>query len=639
MFRSLLGGALLLLAGAALGADLGRAEAALQRGEAAVALDIYQQLARQGDAEAKYRLGEMYLQGRGVEADEAWAITWLRGAAAQGHSGARARLEALYQAAGLPPAAASHSGLSPSSPQVAQDPTPAEAPAAPTAAGPEAEPAPAAGPPRLNGLSEDEARALALAQAHGLRILYDPARRPAAEPGEVAEAVAEAREETVEAALDAREGAGGPEAEAAAASTGAEARGSGLFGRLFGGGDSDAQRREPAPVEERRPGPAPEDGAVAAALMAASEAQEAGAYGDAAGRYLSLAESGHSEAQTRLGALYQAGKGLPQDLDQARHWYRQAADQGHPEAQYHLGNMHLLGEGVPQDDVQALHWYRRAAEAGHEGARVNMDNLVRAGVDEPASPPADAAAGAVPVPGEPKFVPLDDPLADAPEPAPETGPETQAGAGDGPQAADGRAAAPASALEAPQFTVAQGRTLLEQGRKEDAFRLFRYLALQGDAEAQLELARLFALGDGVTRDPRAAAEWYRKAALQGNAEAQYQVGLAHTLGSGLPQDHDEAAEWYRQAAEQGHASAQFSLGLSHALGRGAVQDHGEAARWFWAAASRGHPAAQYQLGHLYRDGRGVERNLEEAIRWYRLAAEQGHPEARKELASLLPASG
>ncbi len=51
--------------------------------------------ADEGDAAAQYNLGEAYLIGRGVPQDRAQAAEWFAKAAAQGHAGARAALDAL----------------------------------------------------------------------------------------------------------------------------------------------------------------------------------------------------------------------------------------------------------------------------------------------------------------------------------------------------------------------------------------------------------------------------------------------------------------------------------------------------------------------------------------------------------------
>ena len=60
-------------------------------------------------------------------------------------------------------------------------------------------------------------------------------------------------------------------------------------------------------------------------------------------------------------------------------------------------------------------------------------------------------------------------------------------------------------------------------------------------------------GQGVPQDYKQAVKWYTKAAEQGNAEAQYNLALVYANGQGVPQDYKQAAKWYTKAAEQGNA--------------------------------------------------------------------------------------
>jgi len=50
-----------------------------------------------GDGEAQFRLGEMYLLGQGIDADPAQAITWWLGAADQGNTDAMYQLGVQYR--------------------------------------------------------------------------------------------------------------------------------------------------------------------------------------------------------------------------------------------------------------------------------------------------------------------------------------------------------------------------------------------------------------------------------------------------------------------------------------------------------------------------------------------------------------
>ncbi|MGH7095780.1 MAG: tetratricopeptide repeat protein, partial [Stellaceae bacterium] len=55
-------------------------------------------------------------------------------------------------------------------------------------------------------------------------------------------------------------------------------------------------------------------------------------------------------------------------------------------------------------------------------------------------------------------------------------------------------------------------------------------AKSGDATAQYTLAVFYARGQGVPRDYRVAASWFREAAIAGNAAAQYNLGVLYERG-------------------------------------------------------------------------------------------------------------
>ena len=81
----------------------------------------------------------------------------------------------------------------------------------------------------------------------------------------------------------------------------------------------------------------------------------------------------NASAQAELGAIYASGYGgVPQDDAQAVAWFQKAASQGNPTAQYNLGLMYAKGGGVKQDFAQAVAWYRKAADQGQVEAQFKM---------------------------------------------------------------------------------------------------------------------------------------------------------------------------------------------------------------------------------------------------------------------------
>ena len=84
---------------------------------------------------------------------------------------------------------------------------------------------------------------------------------------------------------------------------------------------------------------------------------------------ITAAKQGNMRAQTTLGNMYYNGVGVPQNLNEAVHWYGAAAEQGDSWAQYRLGYMYHIGRGVVQNYREAMRWYRAAAEQGYGTAQ------------------------------------------------------------------------------------------------------------------------------------------------------------------------------------------------------------------------------------------------------------------------------
>src|SRR6266508_100629 len=99
-----------------------------------------------------------------------------------------------------------------------------------------------------------------------------------------------------------------------------------------------------------------------AGLDEALAAYKRGDYATALREVRPLAERGDTRAQVALGALYEKGKGVPQDYTEAVKWYRRAAEQGDANGENNLAAQYAKGQGVPQDYAEALKWYLLAAE-------------------------------------------------------------------------------------------------------------------------------------------------------------------------------------------------------------------------------------------------------------------------------------
>ena len=227
------------------------------------------------------------------------------------------------------------------------------------------------------------------------------------------------------------------------------------------------------------------------------------------------AKKGNTDAQFKLGVMYDIGLGVSQDFAMIVTWWRKAeeqglapaqeflntqissenlqekgnefnqlkirAKQGDAMAQYNLGVLYAEGETIPQNFSEARKWSLEAAEQGFAPAQYNLGVLYRDGQGMPQDYP-------------------------------------------------------------------------------EMLRWFRMAAERGFAPAQYNLGVMYARGQRrVPRDFTEARKWYRKAAEQGLAEAQYELGVMYDFSVRMPQDSAKAREWFLMAAEQGFADAQNFL--------------------------------------------------------------------------------
>jgi TPR repeat protein len=149
----------------------------------------------------------------------------------------------------------------------------------------------------------------------------------------------------------------------------------------------------------------------------------------------------------------------------------------------------------------------------------------------------------------------------------------------------------------------------------------------GDAGAERQLALAYLRGEGVAKDPGAAARWAEAAAEQGDAEAQYLIGTLTRDGTGVPADPARAFAWFAKAASAGQVRAMHNLAIALVQGSGIARDDAAAASWFARAAARGYVDSAFDLAVMYEKGQGVPQNPRAALQWYETAAKAGDREA------------
>ncbi|MBQ7544836.1 MAG: SEL1-like repeat protein [Synergistaceae bacterium] len=282
-------------------------------------------------------------------------------------------------------------------------------------------------------------------------------------------------------------------------------------------------------------------------------------YTKAAEWYQKAAMRKHDMAQNNLGDLYRFGNGVRQDFDKAREWYEKAASRNNQYALYNLGTMYEAGEGVRQDFAKAQEYYEKAASRGHEDAKAaiaRLNNPQRAAY-QPQNPPYGSSRGSTSVaPARPKTP------------------------------------APSSSKKAASTTSKSPKSV------GSGFFAVMDKAQHGDVNAQFEVGRMYAEGDGTEKNYTKAAEWYQKAAMRKHDMAQNNLGDLYRFGNGVRQDFDKAREWYEKAASRNNEHALFSLGWMYEFGEGVYPDINKAREYYGKSASRGNEDAREAIARL-----------------------------------------
>ena len=223
------------------------------------------------------------------------------------------------------------------------------------------------------------------------------------------------------------------------------------------------------------------------------------------------------EAAALLGDIYSRGGELPPNYIEAAHWFRTAAERGHKSAARALGTLYLTGAGVARDPDEAAVWFKHAAEAGDPEAQASLATLLQTG----------AASTVVqdPPPVHEWFA---------------------------------RAAEQGDLIGAFNYAVCLAEGIGLPRNDQQAARWLKYAA-EGVVDAQYWYGRMLAEGRGVAKDDAEAAVWFARAAEHGHSVAALMLARCAMRGLGRPRDVEVARRWYVQAASLGVIEARDEL--------------------------------------------------------------------------------
>ncbi|WP_246207061.1 tetratricopeptide repeat protein [Methylocystis heyeri] len=167
----------------------------------------------------------------------------------------------------------------------------------------------------------------------------------------------------------------------------------------------------------------------------------------------------------------------------------------------------------------------------------------------------------------------------------------------------------------PQTALRAGIESYHSGARSASVEALRYAADGGESLAQWKLAKMYADGDGVTRDDRKAFDYFSRI-------------VEHFTD-------DDPDPSLRSAA----SSAFVAVGLYLREGIASAKVPADPERAFdlfrYAATFFRSADAQYNVARMYLEGYGVKKDLRQGVSWLDLAARKGHVQAEALLGQLM----
>ena len=90
---------------------------------------------------------------------------------------------------------------------------------------------------------------------------------------------------------------------------------------------------------------------------------------------------------------------------------------------------------------------------------------------------------------------------------------------------------------------------------EESVKWYKLSAEQGNADAQNNLATMYAEGEGVQKDAHKAKQLYERAAQQGNFDAPNNLGTMYLQGVGITRNYIRAYMWFHLGEMKGDRAA------------------------------------------------------------------------------------
>ncbi|MCF6439536.1 sel1 repeat family protein [Pseudoalteromonas luteoviolacea] len=339
--------------------------------------------------------------------------------------------------------------------------------------------------------------------------------------------------------------------------------------------------------------------------------------------YLKAGELGLGDAFAKLGAIYEEGELTKQDFDMAALLYSKAAEAGSGDGKNNLATLYLNGVSVEKDSTKAMQLYKQAANENNVAAMINLGNIYFAR----GTPSAIQSA------------------CEMYKKAIEHGEDSAAiGYSQCISQLQGDDNAAFELLEerrgqACVLCVVKQADMIITNKipdktPQDAMNLLQNAAKYGNAEAALEIARIYESGIIQSPNMALAFDWYNTSVLLGQVNALNKIAEFYWFGKGVDKSEYKAIDAIARLARAKKINVSLFVGEHFYHGLYVDVDFIRARHYFELAAKQNDDIALNALGVIYRDGLGVAANVSLSLDYFKRSAKLGLAEAMYNLGAL-----
>lgn len=341
------------------------------------------------------------------------------------------------------------------------------------------------------------------------------------------------------------------------------------------------------------------------------------------------ADQGNALAQSNLGLIYDQGLGVPPNVHEAINWYQKAAEQGEVFAEKKLALIYAKGAyegdvirgfgpeaqiasgGVAPNYELAEKWMRQAVDLNTAEGQYEFGDLVDAEAHSETEKYRDHE----------RF------------PNGITDEEMYKGVKRFSDAAEWYKKAAEQGYEKAEEKLAEMYNYGQLGddQRSNCIPWFLKAAAQGNADAQAEIGELRQLyPNSELLKSINPIDSLKQAAMQGDLQAQFELARRYHAGDGVPKDSTESFKWMEMAAQHDISpvtwtiDAHYYLGVMYEKGDGVAKDLTNAYKLYLEAAVGGNkPDPFVRVGQMYENGQGVPEDDHRAAENYYNALQFG----------------